>query len=277
MSVGVITDATGDLPAVLLEQHRLPCVPHLIVWGEETLVEGIDIDGKTFYDRLARDPVYPHTSQPTAQSFVEAIEATGADEVVAVLVSEQLSGAVPACNLARQMVDVPVHIVDTHTISLGLGMAAIAAAQARDASADAAGIIAAAEAVASQMNVVFKVDTLEYLHRGGRIGRAQWLLGSALSIKPILAVVDGAVEGIERVRTRQRAMQRLLDIVGERVEPGRPVHMGVMHGAAPDAAARLAEQVRERFAPEVLIEASICAAIGVHAGPGCVGLAFYQP
>jgi DegV family protein with EDD domain len=277
MSVGVITDATSDLPAALLEEHRLPCAPHLIVWGDETLVGGVDIDGQAFYDRLASDPVYPHTSQPTAQAFVEAIEATGADEVVAVLISEKLSGAVPACNLARRMVDIPVHIVDTRTVSLGLGMAAIAAAQARDAGADVEGVIAAAKAVASKMNVIFKVDTLEYLRRGGRIGRARSLLGVTLAIKPILAVVDGAVEGIERVRTRQRATQRLLDIAGERIEQGRPVHMGVMHAAAPDDAALLAEQVRERFSPEVLIEATLYAAIGVHVGPDSLGLAFYQP
>ncbi len=281
MTVGVITDATGDLPAELLEKHRLPCVPHLIVWGEETLVEGVDIDGARFYRRLAQDPQHPKTAQPTAESFVAAINAavaeTGAREVVAVLVSEKLSGAVPACNLARQMVDTPVHIVDTRTISLGLGMAAIAAAEARDADGDVGEVIAAARGVADKTHVIFTVDTLDYLHRGGRIGRASWMLGTALAVKPVLAVVDGGVEGIGRVRTRRRALANLLDTAAARIDPSRPVRMGVMHGAAPDEAEWLAGQVRERFAPESLIITQICAAIGVHAGPGALGLAFYQP
>jgi DegV family protein with EDD domain len=276
MPVGVITDATGDLPADLLERYRLPCVPHLILWGGETLVEGIDIDGESFYRRLAQDPEYPRTAQPTTEAFIEAIKATKADEVVAVLVSEKLSGAVPACNLARQMVDIPVHIVDTHSISLGLGMAAIAAAEARDAGADAAGIIAAVREVADKMSVIFTLDTMEYLHRGGRIGKATWLVGAALSIKPLLAVVDGGIEAIGRVRTRRRALANLLDVAAERITAGGRVRMGVMHGAIPAEAHHITEQVRERFAPESLIVNNICAAIGVHAGPGVAGLAFYQ-
>lgn len=281
MTVGVITDATGDLPAELLEKYRLPCVPHLIIWGDETLVEGVDIDGERFYQRLAADSRHPRTAQPTAESFVkairEAVADTGASEVVAVLVSERVSGAVPSCNLARQMVDVPVHIVDTGTVSLSLGMAAIAAAEARDAGADAAGVIAAARGVAEKSHTIFTVDTLDYLHRGGRIGRATWMLGTALAIKPVLAVVDGMVEGVARVRTRKRALAYLLDAAAEQIDPRRPVRMGVMHGSAPDDAAWLVEQARARFAPESMIVARICAAIGVHAGPGALGLAFYQP
>jgi DegV family protein with EDD domain len=281
MTVGVITDATGDLPVELLKKHRLPCVPHLIIWGDETLVEGIDIDGESFYRRLAQDSRHPKTSQPTAESFVEAINQVvadaGAHEVVAVLVSEKVSGAIAACNLARQMVDVPVHIVDTRTVSLGLGMAAIAAAEARDAGADVGGVIAATREVADKTHTLFTVDTLEYLHRGGRIGRASWMLGTALAIKPVLAVVDGAVEGVGRVRTRKRALMNLLDIAEARIVPGRSVRMGVMHGAAPNDAAWLADQARARFAPETLIVTQICAAIGVHAGPRVAGLAFYQP
>lgn len=281
MAVGVITDATGDLPAELLRKYRLPCVPHLIIWGTETLVEGVDIDGPRFYQRLANDRQHPKTAQPTTESFVEAINQAvrenDADEVVAVLVSENLSGAVPACNMARQEVGVPVHIVDTRSISLGLGMAAIAAAEARDQGADVEGVIAAARRVAERTHVIFTVDTLDYLHRGGRIGRATWMLGTALAIKPVLGLVDGVVEGIGRVRTRKRALANLLDVAAERIAPDRPVHMGVMQGAAPEDAAWVAEQARARFDPEVLIETQICAAIGVHGGPGVVGLAFYQP
>ena len=178
--IAILTDSTCDLPQELREKHNIYVVPQTLVWGEEIMRDGYDIDNETFYRRLPVDPVHPKTSQPSVGEFAKMYQeiSQAADEIVAVLLSYKLSGTITSAERAKEMVDTPVHIVDSRSASLGLGAAVLAAVEARDEGGDVATIIAAVEKRASNTRIVFVVDTLEYLHRGGRIGGAAKLVGT---------------------------------------------------------------------------------------------------
>ena len=175
----------------------------------------------------------------------------------------------------RELPDVPIHVIDSYTLSVAQGLIAIAAARAAAAGQDAAEIVRLVEDLMSRTSLIFTVETLEYLHKGGRIGGATALLGSALRIKPILHIKDGQVEPLEKPRTRKKAVGRLLDLMAERVGAPEAVHAAVLHCDAPDEAERLAEQTAARFQCAELLTVEAGPIIGAHAGPGTLGVAFY--
>lgn len=276
----LVTDTTADLPTELVRQHNIYMIPQIIVWGRESLREGIDITSAEFFKRLATATVMPTTSRPvpsdTVDLFKRAIKETGAESVVAVVVSKDVSGTVSSVEQAMKEVDFPVHLVDTRTISLALGLTVLKVAEARDAGASAEEAVALAKATAANSHAIFTPGTLEFLRRGGRIGGARHLLGTALNIKPILTLQDGHVEPLENVRTRKRALQRLIELTGERIIPGKPVQLGVVHGAVPEEAAEVASALEQLYKPERLLQSWIGASIGVHAGPGVLGIMIVQ-
>ncbi len=175
----------------------------------------------------------------------------------------------------KQFTKVPVHTIDSESVSLGQAMLAIAAAKAAAHGQDVQAVIRLVEKIKQKLNFFFMVDTLEYLHKGGRIGGAAAFLGSALNIKPILSVKNGKVESFEKQRTRKRSVARLVEIMEERVG-GRPVHVAVFHGNAPDEASELEQQVRGKFNCVELFISEIGPVLGVHSGPGALGLTFYS-
>ncbi|NPV68654.1 MAG: DegV family protein [Anaerolineae bacterium] len=276
----LVTDTTADLPTELVRQHNIYMIPQIIVWGRESLREGIDITSAEFFQRLATTTVMPTTSRPvpsdTVDLFKRAIKETGAESVVAVVVSKDVSGTVSSVEQAMKEVDFPVHLVDTRTISLALGLTVLKVAEARDAGASPEEAVALARATAANSHAIFTPGTLEFLRRGGRIGGARHLLGTALNIKPILTIQDGHVEPLENVRTRKRALQRLIELTGERIAPGKPVQLGVVHGAVPEEAAEVASALEQLYKPERLLQSWIGASIGVHAGPGVLGIMIVQ-
>jgi DegV family protein with EDD domain len=276
--IAIITDSTSDIAPESREKYQITVVPLYMVWGMEELRDGIDIDNATFYARLQRDPIHPKTSQPTPNDFVKAIEQADAEEVVIIAISSQLSGTYDSACTARDMVDVPVHIFDTRSVSLGLGFQVLAAARVRDEGGDAQAMLAAADRVRQGLSVLFTVDTLDYLHKGGRIGGAAKLMGSALQLKPMLAIdnVTGRIDAAERIRTRQKALRRLVEATFERVDPGRPMRVGVLHAAAPDEAQSLVDEIQSTYHPLELITSEITPVLGVHGGPGLVGVGAYN-
>ena len=272
--IALITDSTSDIPAEMIERYGIIIVPLYVVWGEEQLRDGIDIDNATFYARLPKDPAHPKTSQPSPQDFAQAIRQSGAEEVVIVTVSAALSGTMNSAEGARALVDVPVHIVDSRSVSMGLGWQVIMAARAREQGGDAQAMVAAAESVRERLTMRFAVDTLEYLHRGGRIGGAARFLGTMLQLKPLLAVDEksGTIEAVERARTRQRAIRRLLEIVLERVDSQKPMRVAVVHTASPEEARALMEEVEAQVHPVELFCSELGPVLGVHGGPGLLGI-----
>ncbi len=277
--IAIVTDSTCDIPVHLLEQYRLTVVPLYVIWGEEELRDGVDIDQETFYDRLPRDPIHPKTSQPTPGDFVRAIEGLDAREVLVITLTKALSGTHESACQARDAVDVSVHVVDSYSLSMGLGWQVLAAARARETGADMAGMIAAAEEVRRRLSLLLTVDTLEYLHRGGRIGGAAKLVGSLVQLKPLLEIdhISGTLQAVEKIRTRKRAMARLVEETFRRVDPQKPAKVAVIDGAAPEDADMLRRQVEERCQTVEVITSPITPVLGVHGGPGVVGIGAYNP
>jgi DegV family protein with EDD domain len=275
--IAVMTDSTCDIPASLAQELGIHVVPLYLIFGEDHLRDGFDVDSDGFYKRLSEDPVHPSTSQPTPADFVKAIEATGAEELVCIHISNRLSGTIASANAARELVGIPVHVVDSMSVSLGLGHQVTAAARARNAGGSVEEIIAAAEKVRETLQVVFTVDTLEYLHRGGRIGAAAKMLGTAFQLKPVLVVPveTGLIDAVERVRSRKRSLSRVVEYALEQVDSSKPLHVGVMHGACAEDAQSVMSAFRPRANVVEEIFTSVTPVVGTHGGPGVLGVAIY--
>lgn len=272
--VAVVTDSTAYLPADLAEARDLVVVPLEVVVDRRARVEGVEIGPAELAEKLRRG-VLVSTSRPSPRRFLDAYEsaaAMGAAAVVSVHLSGSLSGTVDAARLAAQDAPVPVHVVDSRTLAMGLGFAVLAAADARDRGLSVDEVVDVAARRAAAADVLFYVDTLEYLRRGGRIGAASALVGTALAIKPLLELRDGSVAVLEKVRTAARGIARLGDLAVERVD-GRPVDIAVHHLGNPDRAVALAADLRSRL-PSVggVSVTEVGAVIGAHVGPGVVGV-----
>lgn len=276
--VAIVVDSSATLPLELVEEYELNVIPLWVNWAGETLKDGVDITPETFFQRLATAEELPSTSQPSAGEFHDLFTklAETHESILAVLISDHLSGTIASAVAAKQMMpDFPIEIVDTRSCAMGLGYMALEAARAvrQGMSHVEAGEVA--RALVPQMQVIFVVDTLEFLHRGGRIGGARWLVGSMLSMKPLLKLEDGQIEALASVRTKRKAVARALEIAEEHTAGRGPLHMSVMHAGAADEAQQMHDWVEERLNPKELLMAEVGAVIGVHTGPGLVGMAYY--
>ena len=277
--IAVVTDSTSDLPQELAKEHGIRIIPQVLIMGTKTWRDGVDIDPPAFYELLQTSPDFPASSQPSVADFREAFEelAKDADGIAAILVSDELSGTINSARMAKESLpDVPIEIVDTRSVSVQLGFIAIAAARAAAAGADLQTVADTARAMIGKVGVYFVVDTLEYLHRGGRIGAAARLFGTALNLKPLLAIKDGMVHPVTKVRSRRKALATLFQLLDEELAGKEGIHMAVLHVAAPEEAARLAEQLVERFHPVEMLHTECGPVVGTHAGPGTVGVVYYS-
>ncbi len=273
--MAVVTDSTAYLPPGLARQHRVSVVPLHVVLGRRTGVEGSQVSPADVAAALRERRVSVSTSRPTPAEFARVYRATGATHVVSVHLSAALSGTVDSAVLAAREVAVEgieVRVVDARTIAMGLGFAVLKAARASLSGADPDEVVAVARAAAAGTSLYFYVDTLEHLRRGGRLGAAAALLGTALSVKPLLHVVDGVIEPLERVRTAARAVARVEDLAVA-AAGDHPVDVAVHHLAAPDGAQALAGRLRARL-PRLgdLYVAEVGAVVGAHVGPGLLGV-----
>jgi DegV family protein with EDD domain len=277
--IAVVTDSTTYLPAELVQKHNISIAPQVLIWGEDTYKDGVDIQSQEFFTRLKTAKVMPTTSQVSIPSFQEIFENLVKQdyEVIALLVSAKLSGTNQSANQARDLMGTAgekIHIVDSQSVAMALGFQAMAVARAIEAGAGLNDAIALAERSHENTGVFFAVDTLEFLHRGGRIGGAQRFLGTMLNMKPILAIQDGRVEGIERIRTKSKAQDRVLELVMEKVGGRTPVRLATLHANAADEAKTLLERATKELNPVETIFTEVSPTVGTHAGPGTVGLAF---
>jgi DegV family protein with EDD domain len=276
VSVAVVTDSTAYLSDELIEGYGIHVVPLYVVLAGHSGREGWDIGPGDVARALGVRGQTVSTSRPTPGDFVAAYRralATGADRPVSIHLSSELSGTWDAARLAASQVgEHIVTVVDSRSAAMGAGFAVLAAARSAAAGADAAAVARAAQETADATRTFFVVDTLEYLRRGGRIGSAAAVLGSALAVKPVLHVQDGRVVPLEKVRTSARALNRLVQRAVEAAGQG-PVSVAVHHLAAPERAERLAAELRDRL-PQLreLHVTELGAAIGAHVGPGAVGI-----
>lgn len=275
--IAVVTDSTAYLPKELLDRFQIHVVPLVLIWGEKTFEDGIDILPSEFYSRLKTAKIMPSTSQVTPANFSKIYSKLLEQDyqIISVLISAALSGTIDSANQARDMFPgAPIEIFDSQTTSMALGFQVLEVAKAAQNGASLKELTQLAEHARQNTGVVFAVDTLEFLHRGGRIGGANRFLGTALNIKPILEVKNGRVEAIEKVRTRRKSLSRLVEIVGERISGQEPTRLAVLHANAQSEAEELIHEASERIHPIETFVTEVSPVIGTHAGPGTIGLAY---
>ena len=277
--VAVVTDTTQYLPQEVVERHGLSLVSLYVNWDGRTDRES-DMPGyDPFYDFLKRaDGELPSTSQPSVGDFLAVYEPLleRGDDIVSIHLSGGISGTVRSAEQARDALieggadPARIVVVDSRTGCAGHGLMAIAADNAAKGGAGAQGAADAAMALGERMTILFAVDTLEYLRRGGRIGAAQAFLGSALKIKPILSI-DSEITPVERVRTQGRAIDRLVRELQEQRDAGADIYF-LQHVQAPELAERIVVRAREIYGREPEFVSEIGPVIGTHTGPGLVGV-----
>jgi DegV family protein with EDD domain len=266
----VVTDSTSDVPAEWRERHGIEVVPLRVLFGNESFRDGVDLTMDQFYDRLRQADRLPTTSAPAPGDFAQVYERLSheCDGVISIHISGELSGTVEAARVGAGSVDgFPVRVVDSRCITICVAYLCRAAAEADTLEAAVRGV----EERVPRQRILALLDTLRYLEMGGRIGRAQAMLGSMLDVKPILGLADGKVAPVDRVRTRARAIPRLL----ERLRQDLPVErLAVMHAQAPEDAQRMRAQLAADL-PDVQVDVGeIGAVLGTHVGPGAVGLTY---
>jgi len=275
--VAIVTDSTCGLPAELIEEFGLHVIPQVLIWDGVTMLDGVDITVEEFYQRLATSESMPTTSQATAGQFAEFFSkvAETAERIVAIVISDELSGTLNSATVAKDMLeDIPIEIVDSRSAAMGLGFVVLAAARAARQGMSASEVAAVARSTIPKMRVMFVVDTLEFLHRGGRIGGAKRFIGSMLSVKPLLHLADGRIEPLESVRTKRKAVARLLELAAADAA-GKEVHAAVMHAVTPQEAEGIAVSVQQSMKPLEIIRSELSPVIGANVGPGTVGLVYY--
>ncbi|HEX2035481.1 MAG TPA: DegV family protein [Chloroflexota bacterium] len=283
-SIQVVTDSLAWIPEDLVKANGLRVVPLHVSFGEEQFTETVDLSTEIFFQRLRQARDAPKTSQPSVGEFLavyrEVAETTGA--ILSIHASSGLSGTYRSAETAAEMLrqerpDVRIETVDTQTAASAQGIVAIRAAQQARAGASFEEVVASARALAPKTRLLFVVETLEYLQKGGRIGRARALIGSLLHIRPILTVAEGEVAPLDRARTRAKALEKVLEHMAAYAR-GRPFgHVGVLNAAAPEVARELKALIVERFAvpPERFIECEIGPVIAAYVGPGAFGASFH--
>jgi DegV family protein with EDD domain len=276
--VVVVTDSSATVPADLAQELNIRVVPIVLAFNGFIFQDGIDITPTEVY-RLLRDGKHaPTTSAPSVGDFlrVYAAAAQEASGIVSIHLSPKLSATYNAATAASQLVEeVPIRVVNCHTAAMGQGFVVLAAARKAAEGASMEAVAARARDVAAKMNLLATIGTLEYLHRGGRIGSAATLLGTALQIKPVLSVADGHVDVFARPRTKSKAVRVMLDHIAERVN-GQPLHVAVLHADVPEEAEELRQEIARRFHCDELFVTELTPVMGAHTGPGVLGVAFYE-
>jgi DegV family protein with EDD domain len=278
-NTAIVLDSTSDFPDAPDRYPNLRVVPLCVHFGDESLRDHVDITPEQFYERLAAAPALPTTSQPTPQDFVDAYESLAAYERIwSIQLTSKLSGTYQSATLAAaEMGGARIRVVDSETASLACAMLALAIQRRLERGTTDEEIEALVERFKRENRVVFTVGTLEYLQKGGRIGRAQAMAGTLLNVKPILSVEDGVIAPLTKVRGRQKALQEFARLFDEATEDGPGLRVSIAHANAPEWVDVLTDLAR-RARPQAEIELvrTLGAVVGTHAGPGAVGFFWFQ-
>ena len=276
--IGIVTDSTAYLDADYSSEHDIKVVPLKVILDEVSYREGVDISNDDFYSRLREPGVFPTTSQPSAGEFLEAYKemAERYDALVSIHISAGISGTCESArSAAAEMGDYPIVVIDSRYTGIQLMMFVQELVKARDAGKGMDELKARAERIIADSELMFCVETLEYLHRGGRIGGAQALMGSMLRIKPIL-YIDGTIDALDKVRGSKKALERLLELAAEKAGDRR-VQVGLTHVRDPERLKELRERVEEvlNCDPDSIAVNETGPVVGSHVGPGTVGVGFF--
>ncbi|CAA9279399.1 MAG: DegV family protein [uncultured Chloroflexi bacterium] len=281
--IRIVTDSLAWIPDDLVRQHRLTVVPLHIHFGEQQFTETVDLTNQEFYARLREGGTLPKTSAPSPGEFLDAYRrvAAEADAILSVHFTSKMSATyqsaeIAAAQLREERPDVRIETIDTLQAAMAEGIVAIRAAEDATRGLSFDEVVAGARALVRKSHVYLTVETLEYLQKGGRIGRAQAFLGGLLQIRPVMTVQDGIITPLARERTMTRALDRIVQLIADYAQ-GRPLgHACVLHALAEDAARRVARQLEERFTIQrPIIFSEIGPVIGTYVGPGALGVTFH--
>lgn len=274
--VGLVTDSTADLPLSYYKEHEVLMVPLTVRFGEDCYKDWLELNPDQFYQRLRKVDVLPKTSQPSSGDFVSAYEnlKKSCDSIISLHISSKLSGTVQAAEVAKSMVDIKIEVVDTKLASLGVGMVLDELVKARDQGKTKDELVRLTYQLSKQAKILFTVDTLKYLELGGRIGKAEKLVGSLLQIKPLLTLQDGMVVPYKKVRGRRKVLEEMIDFVlNEAKKRKEPLSLGLAHADNPEALAELKNLLTStKLQFKNTVETEIGSVIGTYTGPGTFAL-----
>jgi len=276
----LITDSTADLPPELLERVHIEIVPLKIHLGEETYRDYFDINLDEFYNLLRTTDLFPTTTQPSPQDFVETYRKLSLEDdcLISIHISSKLSGTYQSAMVAAQQCpEVKIHLIDSQQASLALGMTVIAAAKAIEEKKEVDEVLSEIRRITSQIKTYFSVDSLEYLRRGGRIGRAQAFVGAMLKIKPLLAIQGGEIVPVEKLRGQQRLIRRMVQLVQDDATNIGALRVGLIHADNEELLSILSQQLEGNLHENLELEytSRIGGIIASHVGPGAIGVSYY--
>lgn len=281
--VRIVSDSTCDLPVDIRREHNIETVPLNVHFGDEVFQDQVTISPEEFYAKLKSTRVLPRTSQPSPGDFVAVYERLagepGTEAIVSIHLSSEMSGTYQSALIASQMVkekSIDVTVVDSRLASTCIGAVVLTAAKAARAGRSKAEVLELIETATKNIDVVFVVDTLEYLQRNGRIGKAAGLIGGLLHIKPILTLDDGFVAPLEKIRGSSRVIPRMVEIISGKVKSRPPQIVYILNADCPDRARELETKVREAVEPKHLLHSVIGPVIGAHVGPGTLAVAWHD-
>jgi DegV family protein with EDD domain len=280
--IKIVTDTTCDLPPAMVEEHDITMVPINIQFGTENYHEGVDIDRELFYRKIDELGIIPTTSQPSVGEFAEVYRRLareeGADIIISPHVTGKLSGTYQSARMATEEVadEVKVYPYDSLAGSAALGFMCVEASRMARAGKGPEEIISRLDQIRSGTHVILVLDTLEYSRKSGRVGGLRAALASLLNVKPIVHLEDGLLAVLENVRTRRKSLDRLLEIVEEKVGTEDPMNLGVIHAMAPDVAEEMLSRAERRLNCQEAFVVDLCASLTVHFGPGTIGACFYK-
>jgi DegV family protein with EDD domain len=276
--IAVVTDSTATIPEEIRAKYDIHVAPLSITWDRVKYRDGIDISAADFYKRLRTAKDLPTTSGAIQGEFLQIFEALKGkvDGAVTITLSSALSAAYSSAMTAREMVpELKIEVVDSRLAATALGFVAIEAAKAAAAGAAMEKIVSVAQGMVPKVHSFLGLDTLEYLKRGGRATVAEAEQASFLQVKPIMIFKDGLIQGFDKPRTREKMMERLVEIIQERVT-STPLHLAVMHGDFPAGAETLKKMILEKFKPVEILTTEITPVVGTHFGPDALAIAFYN-
>lgn len=279
MALRIVTDSTADLSAELRREYGIEMVPLTVQFGTDSFKDVVEMSIDEFWATLKTSPHHPKTAQPAPGDFLEVYQRLHAEghEILSIHVSEKLSGTLNSGQIAAQMLpEAKITLVDTRSVSLGLGMMCIQAARMARAGKSMEQIVRWLEDVSQRTHIFFTLDTLDFLQKNGRVGKAQALIGGLLGIKPILQVEDGLVAPADKVRGKSKVLTRTLELMQERVPAGSRINIGMMHTQVPEEAAVWVNEVKKLYDVAETHVAPIGPVIATNGGPGTIGIAFYQ-
>jgi DegV family protein with EDD domain len=276
--IAIVTDSSAYIPDEARRGLNIAVIPLWLIWDGKNYRDGIDIQPRAFYQRLNESKTLPTSSQPSAQEFGLFYQqvATQADAIVSVLVSSRISGTIASAQAATaEHPELNIRIVDSLSCAMGLGFMVLAAARAAAEGKSIDEVVVAAEQMRARVYVLFVVDTLDYLFKGGRISGGKHLLGTALNLKPILHFDEGLIKPLTQARSKRKAIAQLLVIIQKRLGEKKMNEAAVMDVNATEEGDAVAEMIKEKFGPAGLHRTTVSPVVGTHVGPGTIGVAYY--